>query len=334
MSFKHNAFLKRCVCVRLCGSRSPPTRRTIQTSCLEFYCLCLRRVSQDQSKRLCGGHHVGDWRNAGRYVDNGTYSRALGRYSASDAGRIALLGRTSFVAGTATTTKYRPEEEIMLQPCSRSVCGWMMKCARCFGSCLGSHGCVTAHPDKVVTETFSLVSSGPYFKMFSTGFTRVAKLRAQFESESADEDVPPRGSGWRGIDLMMVVLAIGRWSVQVRKDPISLAWRAVAELYLEFACREGSPELLMKLAFLVCWLVGWSVGRSVGWLVGCVYPVAVDTPALDPCPGHPCSGHPCPGPPATDHPKFRVFFPLPTFFFLKFPGLSWNRGGLFERFHY
>ena len=94
----------------------------------------------------------------------------------------------------------------------------------------------------------------------------MSRLREEPESEdesSADEGVPPKGSGWCGRGEPMVVgvgyvsrelcdgqtlASPGRWPVAQRRYPESTLWLTLAGKFMDYAHRFGTPELLMKLA--------------------------------------------------------------------------------------
>ena len=89
-----------------------------------------------------------------------------------------------------------------------------------------------------------------------------ARLRETLPSDdgsSADEGVPPSGSGWRGTGKPMMIGVeyttreycdglSGRWEPHARKYPNSEAWKAVAAVFMRNAQRIGTTRLLMDLA--------------------------------------------------------------------------------------
>ena len=94
----------------------------------------------------------------------------------------------------------------------------------------------------------------------------LARLREEPESEadtSPDEGAPPKCTGWRGNGAPMLVgvgytsrefcdgqslASPGRWPVQQRRYPGSPQWKEVADLFMNYAERNGSAALLLSLA--------------------------------------------------------------------------------------
>ena len=100
----------------------------------------------------------------------------------------------------------------------------------------------------------------------SSELNLLAKHREEPQSEegsSADEGVPPKGSGWCGTGEPMSVgigytsreycdgqglASPGRWPVASRRYPDMARWQSVASSYARFTERHGTTDLLMKLA--------------------------------------------------------------------------------------
>ena len=94
----------------------------------------------------------------------------------------------------------------------------------------------------------------------------MSRLREEPEIEdelSADEGVPHKGSGWRGQREPMLVgvgyisrelcdgqtlASPGRWLVVQRRYPEDALWLILATKFMDYADRNGTPELLMNLA--------------------------------------------------------------------------------------
>ena len=94
----------------------------------------------------------------------------------------------------------------------------------------------------------------------------LAKLRIEPEEDggsSADEGVPPKGSGWRGKGQPMMIgsgyvtrelcdgqslSSPGRWPIHDRAYPKNDKWKRASKVIMDFARVHGTAELLMKLA--------------------------------------------------------------------------------------
>ena len=94
----------------------------------------------------------------------------------------------------------------------------------------------------------------------------VSRLRDEPPSEegsSADEGVPPKGSGWCGHGEPMSVgvgyisqdvcdgqtlASPGRLPIASRRYPDSPLWRSLSASFTEYSRRFGTPDLLMRLA--------------------------------------------------------------------------------------
>ena len=100
----------------------------------------------------------------------------------------------------------------------------------------------------------------------SSELNLLAKHREEPQSEegsSADEGVPPKGSGWCSTGEPMSVgigytsreycdgqglASPGRWPVASRRYPDMAQWQSVASSYARFTERHGTTDLLMTLA--------------------------------------------------------------------------------------
>ena len=94
----------------------------------------------------------------------------------------------------------------------------------------------------------------------------MSRLREEPErgdEPSADEGVPHKGSGWRGLEEAMLVgvghtsrelcdgltlASPGRWPMAKRRYPKDALRTTLAAKFMNYADRHGTPELLMKLA--------------------------------------------------------------------------------------
>ena len=94
----------------------------------------------------------------------------------------------------------------------------------------------------------------------------IARLREEPESEDdtlPDEGAPPKGSGWRGKSAPIMVgvgytsrefcdgqspASPGRWPLQQRQYPGSNQWKAVSDLFMGYAEKHGTTQMLMSLA--------------------------------------------------------------------------------------
>ena len=194
------------------------------------------------------------------YIGRGSRQRSLKRSICANDFKVSKFGREIAVS------KFR--EKMATDELLQSTL-WKLSGARLICHCSAKQAC---HAD-VIIEAYRSRFPNSFDRSSDNGETPtssvlnyLALLRQEPESESgssADEGVPGPGTGWVGKgDPMMVgsgytsgavcdslsLSSPGRWAPHARKYPTTEHWGEVSGLFMDFARRHGSADLLMKFA--------------------------------------------------------------------------------------
>ena len=194
------------------------------------------------------------------YIGRGSTQRGLKRSRFCNDFKVSVYGRDEAI--------WRFEQKLKSDAELRESL-WTLSGLRLVCHCTQAQEC---HGDAIIHEfrrrypdayDRNLPTTGP---PSSRVLNYLACLREEPESDegsSADEGVPEKGAGWTGRGEPMMVgvgytarefcdgqslASPGRWPIEQRRYPESGAWKAVAALFMTFAEREGTPQLLADLA--------------------------------------------------------------------------------------
>ena len=226
-------------------------RSLADTKCAETPHILPVRGCLEEVKRLMRGDF---------YIGRGSKQRSLKRSTFANDFKVSVFGREIAIA------KFREKmaTDVLLQSTL-----WTLSGARLICHCSAKQDC---HADAII-EAYRTRFPNAFDRNADSGITPSADvlnyfalLRQEPESDlgsSADEGVPGPGAGWVGRGEPMKVgtgytsrpvcdglslASPGRWPPHARRYPTTEHWEEVARLFMDFAKRHGSADLLMKFA--------------------------------------------------------------------------------------
>ena len=194
------------------------------------------------------------------FVGRGSTQRRLKRSAFCNDYKVSAYGREEAI--------WRFEQKLKTDQEVRESL-WTLSGLRLVCHCTPTQDC---HADATIQE-FRLLFPGAYDRNDGTAgppssqvLNFLARLREEATSDegsSEDDGVLATGAGWRGQGSPMMVgvgytareycdgqslTSPGRWPVNQRRYPTSKPWQEVSQLFMAFAEREGSTQLLTDLA--------------------------------------------------------------------------------------
>ena len=198
---------------------------------------------------------VGDF-----YIGRGSRERGLEKSLYSNDYKVAQFGRERAISCFAQ--KLRSDEEL------RSKL-WTLSGLRLICHCKPSQAC---HADSIIDEFRRMYPSAhdredsdadPPKSEVLHYLARLRMFPAPEDDSSADEEVPEKGTGWRGTSPPMSVglgyaapehcdghslASPGRWPSPQRRYPETPLWTEISKCYMRLAEVRGTPQLLIELA--------------------------------------------------------------------------------------